>query len=144
MDSTQRQARVAGLIYLRVALCAPLGLLIVPAKLTVPGDATATADGIRASGPVLRMGIASELVHQVLAVYLVPAQVMRCGLIPRPLGAMPMVAGKGYLCSSFKTLVLPQFAAAVSQGAGPLQFFALPVILWLLIRGAGPVMPGRA
>ncbi len=35
------------------------------------GNATATADNIRASGWLLRIGIASELIHQVLGVFLV-------------------------------------------------------------------------
>jgi len=73
MDSTKRQARIAGLLYLLMALAAPFGLLIVPDALVVPGDAAATADKIRASAWMLRAGIASELVHQVIAIFLVLA-----------------------------------------------------------------------
>jgi hypothetical protein len=43
---------------------ARLGLVYVPGKLIVYGNATATADKIRASGWLLRLGIASELIHQ--------------------------------------------------------------------------------
>lgn len=73
MSSTQQQARVAGLLYLLLALTAPLGLLYVPGKLIVLGNATATAANIKASEGLLRAGIASELVHQVIAVFLVLA-----------------------------------------------------------------------
>ena len=66
MNSTEQQARTAGWLYLLVALSAPFGLLYVPAKLVEPGNATATADNIRASELLLRIGIASELVHQVV------------------------------------------------------------------------------
>lgn len=71
--STQQQARAAGRLYLLLALSAPLGLLYVPGKLIVSGNATATADNIRASEWLLRIGIASELIHQIIAVFLVLA-----------------------------------------------------------------------
>jgi hypothetical protein len=56
-----------------LAISAPLGLLYVPSKLFVSGDAAATANNIRASEGLLRMGIASELIHQIIAVFLVLA-----------------------------------------------------------------------
>jgi len=73
VSSTQQQARVAGFLYLLLALIAPIGLLYVPGKLIVSGNATATADNIRASEWLLRIGIASELIHQTIAVFLVLA-----------------------------------------------------------------------
>jgi hypothetical protein len=72
-SSTQHQARVAGFLYLLIALSAPIGLLYVPGKLIVSGNATATADNIRASEGLLRVGIASELIHQIIGVFLVLA-----------------------------------------------------------------------
>jgi hypothetical protein len=73
VSSTQQQARVAGFLYLLLALSAPIGLLYVPGKLIVSGNATATADNIRSSEWLLRLGIASELIHQIIAVFLVLA-----------------------------------------------------------------------
>lgn len=73
MSPIQRQARFAGFLYLLLALIAPIGLLYVPGKLIVSGNAAATADNIRASEGLFRLGIASELVHQVLGVFLVLA-----------------------------------------------------------------------
>jgi hypothetical protein len=73
MSSTQQQARAAGLLYLLLALIAPIGLLVVPGKLIVSGNATATAENIRASEGLLRIGIASELIHQTIGVFLVLA-----------------------------------------------------------------------
>jgi hypothetical protein len=64
---------VAGLLYLFVALTAPIGLLYVPGQLIVSGNATATAVNIRASEWLLRIGIASELTHQVIGIFLVLA-----------------------------------------------------------------------
>lgn len=71
MSTVQRQARVAGVLYLLLLLTAPIGLLYVPGKLIVSGDATATADNLRASEGLLRLGIASELFHQVVVIFLV-------------------------------------------------------------------------
>lgn len=73
VSSIKHQARVAGFIYLLLAVSAPIGLLLVPGKLIVPKDATATADNLRAMGGLLRLGIASELFHQALGVFLVLA-----------------------------------------------------------------------
>ncbi len=71
--TTKQQARAAGFLYVLLALSAPIGLLYVPAKLIARGDATATADNIRSSPGLLRLGIASELIHQIIAVFLVLA-----------------------------------------------------------------------
>jgi len=71
MESIQRRARTAGLLYLLMGIIAPIGLIIVPKALMVPGDAAATAEKVRASLWLLRLGIASDLVHQVLGIFLV-------------------------------------------------------------------------
>lgn len=73
MNSIKHQARVAGILYLALALIAPIGLMYVPGELGVYGNATATADNIRASEWLLRLGIWSDLTHQVIAVFLVLA-----------------------------------------------------------------------
>jgi hypothetical protein len=73
MNAIKKQARVAGLWYLVLAITAPVGLMIVPDKIIVSKDAAATADHIRASEWLLRIGIGSELFHQVICVFLVLA-----------------------------------------------------------------------
>jgi Domain of unknown function (DUF4386) len=73
MSEIQRQARRAGWLYLLVGLSAPFGLIYVPGRLIVSGNATLTADHIRASEFLLRAGIASELFHQAVFIFLVLA-----------------------------------------------------------------------
>ena len=223
MEVPKQQARIAGLLYLLVALSAPLGLLIVPSEVIVSGDATATAEKIRNSVSLVRAGIASELVHQILAVFLVLALsrlfkpthealakqlvifgallsvpivfvnvlnevaaltlvsdakflsvipriqldalaylfvrlhehgiiiasvfwglwlfpfgllVIKCGFIPKALGVLLILAGLGYLVSSFTSLIAPSQSVWVTQFTSPLQYCELPIILWLLIWGA--------
>lgn len=71
MNPSKRDARTAGLLYFLIAVTAPVGLIYVPGRVIVPGDAMATADHLRAAEGLLRLGIASELLHQVLAIFLV-------------------------------------------------------------------------
>lgn len=68
-----RQARIAGLLYLTSLFTAPFGFLYIPGKLIVSDNAAATADRIRASEWLLRLGIGTELVGQIIAVFVVLA-----------------------------------------------------------------------
>ena len=72
-QSQLKALRTAALLYLLMIISAPIGLLYVPSTLIVPGDATATADHIRASEWLFRIGIGSELFHQAIAIFLVLA-----------------------------------------------------------------------
>jgi hypothetical protein len=67
-------ARVAGFLLLFVAIIAPFSQLYVPSTLIVPGDATATANNIAASGWLFHLGIVSDslvfLIEIVLCVLL--------------------------------------------------------------------------
>ena len=73
MNSIKKQARVAGLLYLLASLPAPFGLIYVPSKLIVLNDATATANNIRASESLLRLGIGCELLGSILFILVVIA-----------------------------------------------------------------------
>jgi hypothetical protein len=73
VSTVKRQARVAGFLYLVLALTAPIGLLYVPSRIIVSGNASATAEHLRTLGWLVRVGIASELGHQVIQVFLVLA-----------------------------------------------------------------------
>jgi hypothetical protein len=73
MNSIKKTARTAGFWYLLMAITGPIGLLYVPAKLIVPGDATATATNIMASESLFRIGIVSNLLCQLAFIFLVLA-----------------------------------------------------------------------
>ena len=73
MNSTKHTARVAGLLYLLAGITAPFGLIYVPRTLVVPGDATATANHVRASETLLRLGIANELIVAIMFIFVVLA-----------------------------------------------------------------------
>jgi hypothetical protein len=73
MPSTKQLAHRAGFLYLLMAFSAPYGLMYVPSRLIVSGDAAATAERVRSGEAILRLGIASELFHQAVGVFLVLA-----------------------------------------------------------------------
>jgi hypothetical protein len=62
MSSIQKIAKVAGALYLLVAILAGFVHFYVPGKLIVSGDAAATASNIMASEGLFRMSMASELI----------------------------------------------------------------------------------
>jgi hypothetical protein len=70
MNSINRTARTAGLLYL---LLVPLGMLgvLVPSNLSVPGDAAATTGNMIASESLVRLGIVSSLLVQVVNIFVV-------------------------------------------------------------------------
>ena len=73
MDSIKKTARTAGLLYVVLAVIFPFSLIYVPSTLFVFGDATATAEHIKASELLFRAGIASGLIANVVYVLLVLA-----------------------------------------------------------------------
>jgi hypothetical protein len=61
MNSTRNQGRVAGFVYLLLALIGPFRLIYIPSTLFVSGNATATANNIAAHELLFRLGIVSDL-----------------------------------------------------------------------------------
>jgi hypothetical protein len=62
--------------------------------------------------------------------------VIKSGFFPRILGILLMVAGFAYLTSSVTSVVLPEYRHVVSRFMMPLYFGEVPIIFWLLIKGA--------
>ncbi len=67
----KKNARIAGILYLAIAILAPLGDMVFRADLIVPGDAAATASNIIASEGQYRLGFVSDLITQTVHVFLV-------------------------------------------------------------------------
>src|SRR2546423_1840887 len=69
MNDLKKQSRRAAILYFLNALPAPFALLYVPGALMVRGDATATANNVRASETLLRLGIAGELLAATIGIF---------------------------------------------------------------------------
>ena len=63
MEAEKRLARIAGSLYLVVAVLGGFAELYVRSRIVVPGDAAATADNIRESATLFRLGFMSDLVQ---------------------------------------------------------------------------------
>jgi predicted transporter len=70
--------------------------------------------------------------------------VIRSRHYPRILGVMLMIAGFAYLVTSVTGLGLPAHRRLVGQWMMPLYFGELPIIFWLLIKGAKAPQPAPA
>jgi Domain of unknown function (DUF4386) len=66
MNSNKKTARLAGLLYLFLAIIGAYSIMYVPSQIMVNGDATATANNILANEFLFRIGIAGDLISQVI------------------------------------------------------------------------------
>ena len=155
MHDTKRQARIAGLWYLLLAVTAPVSLVYVPGKLFDTTNAAVTAANIRASSDLLRMGIGFELFHQAIEVFLVLAlyalfkpvdkplarQLALFGLIPIPIMFANAINEVGALLIAANPPYLQTFAQAQQDAAiqflirlhsGGIQIAAVFWGLWLI------------
>jgi hypothetical protein len=138
VSSTKQQARAAGFLYLLLALIAPIGLLYVPGKLIVSGNATATADNLRASEWLLRVGIASELTHQIIGVFLVLALYRLFKPVNETHAKQMVILGALVSVPIMFVNVLNEIAALILvKGAGFLSVFGKPqldALAYLFLR----------
>lgn len=112
--SVQTYARIAGLLFVVSLIVGGFGEFVVPNALIVSTDAGATANGIRASESLFRLGFASYLIEAVCDV----ALTLVLYVLLRP-------AGRDLaLLAVFLRLV----ATAVFAGAEALYFAALPIL----------------
>src|SRR5438445_660002 len=70
MNSTKKAARTAGVLYFLSSLLAPLSLIQIPSVFMVMGDATATANKIRTSELLFRIGIVAELMSATIFIFM--------------------------------------------------------------------------
>jgi hypothetical protein len=71
MSLTRNPGRVAGFVYLLLVFTAPLRLVYIPSTLFVRGNASATAANIAANEWLFRLGIVTDLLTGVIAVFVV-------------------------------------------------------------------------
>src|SRR5580658_7039659 len=69
MRFTNNPGRIAGLLYVLASIVGIFGLLYVPSKLIVHGNAVGTARTIAASEPLFRLGTAAHLIGEALFVF---------------------------------------------------------------------------
>lgn len=138
MRTIKQQARFAGLLYMVIGVTAPIGLMYVPGKLIVSGDATATAERIRASESLFRLGIAGELIPQVVGIFVALALYRLFKGIDKSLARQLLILGSLVSVPITMLNVLNNVAAlTVLSGAEFLSVFDKPqldALAYLFIR----------
>ena len=143
MDSIKRQARIAGALYVLLAVIAPVGLIYVPGKMIVSGDAVATAENVRMSESLFRVGIASELGSQIIVIFLVLALYKLFKPVDDMLAKQLVILGALVSVPIMFLNVVNEVAALVLVGdAGFLSTFERPQLdslayLFLRLHGQG-------
>lgn len=117
MDSKSTLARIAGALYLVLAVCGGFSELYVRSGLRVPGDPAATARNIAESATLLRVGFATDLVNITcflltgLALYALLGRVHR-------VAAVAMLACNA-VCVAVMSVNMLNHAAAVTAATDP-------------------------
>jgi hypothetical protein len=124
MRTFRTQARLAGALYTAVLVTAPLGLVYVPNKLIVSGDAAATAANVRETPDLLRAGVGSELFHQALEVWLVIALFRLFAPIDRNLARQLAILGLLPIPIAFINTLTELAALALQSGTSYLTAFS--------------------
>jgi hypothetical protein len=118
MNSIQKTARVAGLLYLIIAICAGFSFGYVRTTLMVPGDAAATVSKLLASEWLFRLGIVGDAVVFLSEIVLIAL-----------LYALLKPVSKTLTLAA----VYARLAMVVMQGMNLLNYF----FVLLLLSGAG-------
>ena len=142
MNDNQRRARIAGILYLLVAVSAPFGLMVVPGRLIVGNDAAATAALVAGHATLLRLGMLSELFHQALEVFMVLVLYDLFKPVGRTLARQMLVLGLIPIPMVFLNVLGEVAAATVASPPGYLSVFAKPqldalVLLFMHLHAIG-------
>lgn len=145
MSSTRNPGRVAGFLYLLLAIPAPFGLMYVPGKLFVRGNATATAENILASQTLFRLGIVSELVASTIFIFLGLALYRLLEGVNRRQASLMAILVLAQVPMSFLNVVNEVAALMLVRGADFLSVFDKPqrdalALLFVNLHGQGIVV----
>ena len=127
MTSISKHARVAGFIYLLLAIAAPLRLSYIPSTLFVHGDATATAANITAHETLFRLGIIGDLFSGTICIFLALALYRLLKGVGQNLAVLMVILG-GLMPAAIDFFIVLNDAAALIlvRGADFLSVFEKP------------------
>jgi hypothetical protein len=93
MNSTKKTARIAGLLYLVNGVTGFFGIIYVPSRLIVSGNAAVTANNILVSERLFRLGIVSELICAAEFVFLLWALYRLLGGVNKTHASLMVILG---------------------------------------------------
>jgi len=118
MTASNRNARIAGLLYLLVIMAAPVRLVYIPMQLFITGDAGATMANIAAHETLFRFGIFCDLITGVLMLFLTLAFYRLFAHVDRKLAALTVILG-GVLQAAIYFFNVLNDAAVLLIARGP-------------------------
>ena len=124
MTSTSRNARIAGFLYLLLVIVGPLRLMVIPGKLFVHGNASATAGNIAAHETLFRLGIAGDLFCGTILIFIALALYRLFREVDHYLAVLMVVLG-GVLPAAFDFFIVANDSAVLIlvRGADFLSVF---------------------
>jgi len=146
MESTKRNARVAGFVYLLLGVAAPLRLVYIPATLFVRGNAEATAANIAAHEALFRAGMIGDLFAGTIAIFVTLALYRLFKQIDRNMAALVVILGSLMVTPIYFMNVLNDSAALMfARGPDFLSVFDKPqrdalVLLFIRLHHDGVVV----
>jgi len=123
MNSTKKTARIAGLLYLVNGITGFFGIVYVPSRLIVSGDAVATANNILASERLFRLGIVSELICAAEYVFLLWALYRLLSGVNKTHASLMVILGLVFIPIMCLNLLNEIAALTLVRGAGFLYVF---------------------
>jgi hypothetical protein len=115
--SSRSKARVAGLLYLVVAVTGGFAQLVARGGVLVPGDAPATADRIRANAGVFQLGFAADAVN--VAAFVLMALLLHAVMSPTSPGLSRTFVTLVAIAAAIMGLDLANHAAALVIATDP-------------------------
>lgn len=112
MTTTSRNARIAGFLYLLLAIAGPLRLMYIPEKLFVRGNASATAGNIASHEMLFRLGIVSDLFCGVTVLFVALALYRLFEDVSRELSVVMVILG-GVLPAALDFFIVLNDSAAL-------------------------------
>ncbi len=145
MSWLSRNARIAGLFYLAVALLGPIRLIYIPSVLFATGNASATAHNIASHEHLFRVGIYADLLCATMEIFLLLALYRLLNGVDRTLATIMVVLGIADVPIYFVN-TLNDFAALLfARGTDLVSAFGQPqrdamVMVYLNLHHYGAVV----
>jgi hypothetical protein len=116
MTAPKVLARIAGLLYLSLAVCAMFAELYVRSRIVKSGDAATTAENIRASATLFRVGFVVDLVGVTLFLLTAMALYLLLKHVNQPVAAAMVTFVAVSVAISFVNLVDQYTALTIATG----------------------------
>ena len=126
MNSTKQGARIAGMLYLVNGVTGFFGIIYVPSRLIVSGNAAATAHNILASERLFRLGIVSELICAVEFIFLLWVLYRLLGGVNKTYASLMVILGLGFVPMMCVNVLNEIAALTLLRGADFLSVLGQP------------------